>query len=96
MKLYKKLPILYLITFPFYMFAGMLMVSLTGVAVYLLEFWFNPVFIILKFINTIIQLPFPLRKIAVNIAGVFISNLIFWFLVGLLIDKLFNRVKNGK
>lgn len=92
MKLYKKLPIIYLITFPFYMFAGMLMIQLTGVAGYLLSFWFNPVLRILAFIDNIIRLSFSFR----NIAVIFISNLVFWFLVGLLIDKIIHRVKNGK
>ena len=91
MKLYKKLPIIYLVTFPFYILAGMMMVSLAGFVGYLLAFWFVPVLMMLRFINTIAPLSFLYTR---SIPIIFISNLIFWFLVGLLIDKLFNKVKN--
>ena len=67
------------------------MLMMINIAQYLLALWFNPILMILGFINTIIRIPFPFR----NITVIFISNLIFWFLVGLFIDKIIHRIKNG-
>ena len=98
-KFYIRLPIIYSLTLPFLFAVKFLCQGNCGGQInYVLGVWFYPIeliFIVLNFSPKLHLLLFSVPdKIFYGIYGI-LTNLIFWFLAGLLIDKIIHRFRKN-
>lgn len=82
---YFRLPLIYLITIPFLFFNPNVLSKQVSIVGYLFAFWFNPTRGITELFSVRIY-SFPI---------ILALNLFFWFLAGLLIDKIINKFKKS-